>query len=60
MKHVVIKYVVGTISALALATAIQAIGHYVFGYDARFLAGWWSCMLFTFIVYRYEKNQNNG
>jgi hypothetical protein len=46
------KYVVAIIGALVLATAVQAIGYYGFGYDTEFLAGWWSCMLYTFIVYR--------
>jgi len=44
------KYVYGVIVALAIATATQVVGAYVFGTDLRFLAGWWSCLGYMLIT----------
>ena len=38
------KYVNGVIVTLVIATATIAFGHYI-DYDMKFLAGWWSCMV---------------
>lgn len=43
------KYVWGVVAALVTATATIALGHYI-DYDMKFLAGWWSCMVWFICI----------
>ena len=43
------KFIIGFVAAAGVSTLTLVAGH-AFGFETRFLAGWWSCMAWYAVI----------